>query len=50
VNNDWEEVIKSLPYVKDAKWITIGSSIGGSYTLITFENEAHKNWFIMRWS
>jgi|LakMenEpi03Aug12_release.lakeMendotaPanAssembly.Ray.scaffolds.fasta_scaffold3460068_1 hypothetical protein len=48
-NNDWVKKIKSLPYVKDAEWINLGS-IDKSHTLITFETEAHKNWFVLRWS
>ncbi len=48
-DKDWEVKIKSLPYVKDAVWVNTGS-IDTSHTLITFKNEAHKNWFVLRWS
>jgi hypothetical protein len=45
----WVRLVKSLPCVKDAKWVNTGS-IGTSHTLITFESEAHKTWFVLRWS
>jgi hypothetical protein len=48
-DKEWEAKIKSLPYVKDVVWVNTGS-IGTSHTLITFKNEAHKTWFVLRWS
>jgi hypothetical protein len=45
---DWIHQVKSLPYVKDAEWVR--RDMGGSYTIIIFESEAHKNWFVLRWS
>ena len=44
----WESYIKSLPYVKDAVWRWDEDSL--SHTRITFESEAHKTWFVLRWS
>jgi hypothetical protein len=44
----WIRLVKSLPCVKDAKWVNGG--LISSYTLITFESEAHKTWFVLRWS
>jgi hypothetical protein len=45
--DEWLSYLKSLTYVKDAEWI---DKVLGAYTLITFESEAHKTWFILRWS
>jgi hypothetical protein len=45
--DEWLSYLKSLTYVKDAEWI---DRLLNPYTLITFESEAHKNWFILRWS
>jgi hypothetical protein len=45
--DEWLRYLKSLTYVKDAEWI---DRLLNPYTLITFESEAHKNWFILRWS
>jgi hypothetical protein len=41
----WTGYIESLPHVKDAKFVD-----GESYTLITFDSEEHKTWFLLRWS
>lgn len=41
----WMAFIKAMPNVVDAVWDRYGS-----YTLITFESESYKNWFILRWS
>jgi hypothetical protein len=43
----WIRYIESLPYVKSARLVF---RAGDNHTLITFENEAHKNWFILRYS
>lgn len=45
----WLEFIKSLPNVVDAVFGSDGP-YSPSYTLITFESEADRNWFILRWS
>jgi hypothetical protein len=45
--DEWLSYLKSLNYVKDAEWI---DRLPNPYTLITFESEAHKTWFILRWS
>jgi hypothetical protein len=45
----WIRKVKLLPCVKDAKWVN-GGEMASSYTLITFESEAHKTWFVLRWS
>ena len=45
--DDWLSFLKSLTYVKDAEWI---DRLLNPYTLITFESEEHKTWFILRWS
>jgi hypothetical protein len=45
--DDWLSYLKSLTYVKDAEWI---DRLLNPYTLITFESEEHKTWFILRWS
>lgn len=39
----WIQYIGSLPLVIEAEWNI-------TYTRITFKNEAHKNWFVLRWS
>ena len=44
----WQNFIKAMPNVVDAKWVVHNDS-RYSYTEITFESEAHMNWFIMRW-
>jgi hypothetical protein len=46
-NEGWVCRVKSLPCVKDVKWV---NGVISSYTLITFESEAHKTWFVLRWS
>jgi hypothetical protein len=46
----WLEYIKLLPGVKDAEWVSSLRSKGNAHTLITFESESDKTWFIMRWS
>jgi hypothetical protein len=43
----WTMYIESLPHVKAAKFV-YGEV--DAYTLITFDSEEHKTWFIMRWS
>jgi hypothetical protein len=43
----WTMYIESLPHVKDAKFVY---GEGDNHTLITFDSEAHKNWFILRYS
>jgi hypothetical protein len=50
--DDWLDYLKSLPTVIDATWHEREWNGGDnpSYTLITFESEAHKNWFVLRWS
>ncbi len=46
----WLEYIKLLPGVKDAEWVSATRSNGNPHTLITFESEGHKTWFILRFS
>ena len=46
----WEEFLCSIPYVIDAEWYWSYVNWENSCTLVTFECEAHKNWFILRWS
>ncbi len=46
-NISWTVFVESLPHVKSAKFI-VGD--GDSYTLLTFESEAHKSWFILRYA
>ena len=47
----WAIFIKSLQYVKDAKWDPrYADSDSEAYTLITFETEEDKLMFILRWS
>ena len=49
--DDWVSKVKLLPGVKDAEWVSASrSSVDSSHTLITFESEADKTWFILRWS
>jgi len=49
--DDWVSKVKLLPGVKDAEWVFASrSSVYSSHTLITFESEADKTWFILRWS
>jgi hypothetical protein len=43
----WTVFIESLPHVKAAKFV-YGEF--DAYTLITFDSEEHKTWFILRWS
>ncbi len=45
--DEWLSYLKSLTYVKDAEWV---DKVLNRYTLITFESEAHKTWFVLRWS
>lgn len=46
---DWYTFIKSLPNVVDAVFGSDGPH-SPCYTLITFESEADRNWFLLRWS
>ncbi len=49
--DDWVSKVKLLPGVKDAEWVSASrSSVDSSHTLITFESESDKTWFILRWS
>jgi hypothetical protein len=48
--NSWTQYVKSLPLVKTAQWVAATRTTGTAYTLITFESEEHKTWFILRWS
>lgn len=41
--DEWLSYLKSLTYVMDAEWFD-------SYTVLTFESEEYKTWFLMRWS
>jgi hypothetical protein len=43
----WTMYIESLPHVKDAKFVY---GEGDNHTLITFDSEEHKTWFILRYS
>jgi hypothetical protein len=49
-DKDWVSKVKLLPGVKDAEWVSATRSNGNPHTLITFESEADKTWFILRWS
>ena len=49
-SSTWEEYLLSIPYVIDAEWYWSYVNWENSCTLVTFECEAHKNWFILRWS
>ena len=52
----WVDYLKSFPHVIDAEFFT--GTEGGfvnrldvePYTIITFDSEEHKTWFILRWS
>ena len=44
----WTRYIESLPHVKSAQFVA--SKPGKEYTLITFDSEEHKTWFILRYS
>lgn len=44
----WLEFIKKMPHVVNAEWYDEEGR--QCYTLITFESEAHKNWFVLRWN
>ena len=49
----WEEFLCSIPYVIDAEWYwsyNWENSCTISCTIVSFECEAHKNWFLLRWS
>jgi hypothetical protein len=46
----WTMYLESLPYVKSARFVFKTTLNGDSHTLITFESEEHKTWFILRWS
>jgi hypothetical protein len=46
----WTVFIESLPYVKSARFVFMSSFKDVSYTLITFDSEEHKTWFILRYS
>ena len=48
--NTWTMYLKSLHGVNDAILVISEDYNTDSYTLITFENEEHKNWFILRWA
>ena len=49
-SSTWEEYLLSIPYVIDAEWYWSYVNWENSCTVVTFECEAHKNWFILRWS
>ena len=52
-SSTWEEYLLSIPYVIDAEWYFIplnSDKPGHSYTIVTFASEAHKTWFLVRWS
>lgn len=42
--DQWIAYISSLPNVKSVRWVD------NIHTEITFESEAARNWFILRWS
>ena len=44
--DEWTDFILSL----DPNIIHCKRNLGESVTIIIFETEAHKNWFILRWS
>jgi|688.fasta_scaffold2330980_2 hypothetical protein len=50
--DQWIDYVKSLPHVIDVEYVEGIWSAGGdqSYTIITFESEAHRNWFVLRYS
>ena len=43
---EWTDFILSL----DPNIINCKRNTGEGFTIIIFETEAHKNWFILRWS
>jgi hypothetical protein len=45
--DDWIKLIESLPGVISAEWVRDHWSYT---TVITFESEQHKNWFLLQWS
>ena len=47
----WECYLKTFPHVIDAKWVSPYDDANEEpHTIITFDSEEHKNWFILRWS
>jgi hypothetical protein len=50
--DQWIDYVKSLPHVIEVEYVEGIWSAGGdqSYTIITFESEAHRNWFVLRYS
>lgn len=49
-HRNWEEFLTStIPGIKFAQYIE-ESTISNCKTLIEFDSEEHKTWFIMRWS
>ena len=46
----WESYLRTFPHVIDAEWVSYDFRSVKSYTIITFDSEEHKNWFILRWS
>ena len=46
--DEWIKLIESLPGVISAEWV--GRDYWSYATVITFESEQHKNWFLLQWS
>jgi hypothetical protein len=46
--DDWVKLVEELPGVKSAEYL--GSDYCSYHTLITFETEEDKTFFILRWS
>jgi hypothetical protein len=47
--DDWIRHVKSLPLVMDVEYVVNELELDDE-TLITFESEAHKSWFILRYA
>ena len=49
----WESYLRTFPHITDVEW-RISTYINGvfelAHTIITFDSEEAKNWFILRWS
>lgn len=49
-NLTWGDYLRTFPHVIDAEWVSYDFTDPISYTIITFDSEEHKNWFVLRWS
>jgi hypothetical protein len=46
--NEWVKLVEELPGVKSAEYL--GGDYWSTHTLITFETEEDKTFFILKWS